>query len=383
MRICLYTETALPKIGGQELHVDAVARRLCARGHQVVVLAPRPKLLASCRRNDAQRDYPVVRHPPFFSTRLGVDWYARYLWLLRQWFPFDVLHCHSVYPTGYVAAVLRQRLRVPVVITSHGGDLRANNPRLCKPQVPQRCALAVQSASALVAISSMTRGAFQRFGPGLPPVFAVPNGVDCRHFARQEPLPEKLRQRLPRRYVLYLGRLHARKGVDVLLEALARIAPSRRPFVAVAGSGPEGHRLVRLARRLRIQNHVAFLGPIQGAAKVALFQHAQWLVVPSQVSEAFGMVVLEGLAAGVPVAASQLPGLQDVVPPQAGWLLPPGDVAAWSALLETLWHHPQAVAEKKAAAQAAVQEYDWERVVDQLEKVYHYVLKNTTSMRAA
>ncbi len=383
MRICLYTETALPKIGGQELHVDAVARHLLARGHQVVVLAPRPKLVCSCRRFDAQRDYPVVRHPPFFSTRLGLDWYTRYLWLVRQRFPFQVLHCHSVYPTGYVAAVFRQRMDVPVVITSHGGDVRADNPRLRKPQVPQRYTLAVHSASALVAISSMTQQAFQQFGPGLPPVFLVPNGVDCQHFARPEPLPMELSRRLPRRYVLYVGRLHARKGVDVVLRALARIEPTRRPFLAVAGIGPERRRLVQLTRRLQIQHHVAFLGPVQGAAKVALYQHAQWLVVPSQGSEAFGMVVLEGLAAGVPVAASRLPGLQDVVPPQAGWLLPSGDVGAWARLLETLWHHPQAVAEKKAAAQAAARNYDWHHVVAQLERVYHYTLGSVSGKQAA
>ncbi len=383
MRICLYTETALPKVGGQELHVDAVARRLSARGHEVLVLAPRPKLLACCRRFDARLGYRVVRHPPFFSTRLGVDWYTRYLWQVRRRFPFDLLHCHSVYPTGYVAAVLRQRLNVPVIITSHGGDLRPGNSRLSKPQIPPRYTLAIQSAAALVAISDMTRDGFRRFGPWLPPMFSVPNGVDCLRFAQSEPLPPELRRRLPGRYVLYLGRLHARKGVDVLLEALARIEPRRRPFLAIAGTGPEEERFARLARQLGTQAHTAFLGLVQGAAKVALYQHAQWLVVPSQVSEAFGMVVLEGLAAGVPVVASRLPGLQDVVPPQAGWLLPPGDVAAWSRLLESLWHDPKAVAEKKTAARTAAQDYDWHHVVEQLEKVYQYVLGEASGARAA
>jgi len=384
MRICLYTETALPKVGGQEQHVDALARHLAARGHRVVVLAPRPKLAVSCRRFDATLGYPVVRHPPFFSTRLGVEWYARYLWLLRQWFPFDLVHCHSVYPTGYVAAVFRQRLSVPVVITSHGGDLRENNSRLRKPQVPQRYALALGSAAALVAISRATRDGYARFGlDRLPPVYAVPNGVECRQFARSERLPPELKRQLPARYVLYLGRLHPRKGVDVLLEALGRIAPARRPFLAIAGDGPTEAQLRQQAAGLQLERHVHFLGVVQGAAKVALLQHAQWTVVPSQVSEAFGMVVLEALAAGVPVVASRLPGLQDVVPPQAGWIVRPGDVAAWATLLEKLWNDPRLVAEKKTAARTAAQAYDWSRVVDRLEQVYHEVLRRSGLRQAS
>ncbi len=154
MRICLYTSTALPKMGGQEMVVDTLARHFSALGHEATVLAPRHRHLAI---DDARLPYPVVRHPRFLSTRRFVAWYRRWLLELYHWNRFDVLHCHDVYPTGYLAALCRRDIDAPVVITSHGGDVREGNVRLAKPGLPARHTLALEQADALIAISGCTR----------------------------------------------------------------------------------------------------------------------------------------------------------------------------------------------------------------------------------
>ena len=77
MRICLYTESALPMVGGQELVVDALARDFTTSGHEVVVVAPWPR--GGLRPSDSALPYPVVRHRRFVSTRYFLDWYGRYL----------------------------------------------------------------------------------------------------------------------------------------------------------------------------------------------------------------------------------------------------------------------------------------------------------------
>src|ERR1700736_3083863 len=98
MRICLYTETALPKMGGQELVVDALARTFQNLGHEVVVLAPYPR--RPLRAHDTSFPYRVVRHPRFYSTRHLVSWYRWWLLRLHRAQAFDVLHCHGLYPPG-------------------------------------------------------------------------------------------------------------------------------------------------------------------------------------------------------------------------------------------------------------------------------------------
>ena len=105
MRICLYTSTALPKLGGQEAVVDALAREFLAAGHSPLVLAPQP--CRPMRVEDDRLPYRVVRHPRFYSTRAFVRWYRWYLRRLYARWPFDILHCHDVYPTGWIASLWR------------------------------------------------------------------------------------------------------------------------------------------------------------------------------------------------------------------------------------------------------------------------------------
>src|SRR5882672_2052753 len=146
MRICLYTDTALPKLGGQEMVVDALARQFLALGHHAVVFAPKPRKLST---NDAIFPYPVVRHPRFFSTQLFISWYRWFLARHYRQTPFDVLHCHGIYPPSYLASLLRNQLPMPVVVTSHGGDVYEHNVRLQKPVVVERCVQGLRTADAL------------------------------------------------------------------------------------------------------------------------------------------------------------------------------------------------------------------------------------------
>src|SRR5580765_7220622 len=180
MRICLYTDTALPKMGGQEVVVDALARQFLALGHDPVVLAPHPRL--PLRADDTQFPYPVERHWRFYSMRHLVSWYRWFLWRLHRQYCFDVLHCHGVYPPGYLAALSRDSLGIPVVVTSHGGDVNPANARLRHPVLQKRHVTGVRSAQALVAVSRFTREGFERLCPGIETIVDIPNGVNLAEF---------------------------------------------------------------------------------------------------------------------------------------------------------------------------------------------------------
>src|SRR5258708_161957 len=166
MRICIYTDTALPKLGGQEIVVDALARQFQALGHPTVVFAPRPRKLTI--RGESY-PYEIVRHPRFFSTQYGVGWYRWFLHRQYRRQAFDVLHCHGIYPPSYLASLLGDRLPVPVVVTSHGGDVYEHNVRMQKPAIVERCVAGLRSADALVAISRFTRAGFAPLCPEAPP----------------------------------------------------------------------------------------------------------------------------------------------------------------------------------------------------------------------
>jgi len=113
-------------MGGQEIVVDALARQFCALGHHPVVLAPVPRKLSI--RGESY-PYEVVRHPRFYSTYYFVPWYRRFLAQQYRRQAFDVLHCHGIYPPAYLSALMKDEIRVPIVVTSHGGDVYEQNVR--------------------------------------------------------------------------------------------------------------------------------------------------------------------------------------------------------------------------------------------------------------
>lgn len=370
MRICLYTDTALPKLGGQEMVVDALARQFQDLGHEVMVLAPHPRL--PMRANDRGLPYPVYRHPRFYSTRRLVDWYR--WWLLRaaKRFRFDVLHCHGVYPPGYLAALTKARLRVPVLITSHGGDVRPGGVRQSKAAVKPRQIRAIQSADVLVAISRFTEQGFLFWGARPEQIVSIPNGVDLSPFGTPIDRPADLDAAiLPKRFALFLGRLAQRKGVDLLLAALADVPRGASVELVIAGDGDIRTQLEEEAREMNVQQRVRFVGAVSGEKKVWLLQNALCTVMASRVWEAFPLVVLESYACGTPMIGTQIPGLEDLVEPgKTGWLVPPESPQALAMALRDVLGNPACCAEMKRAASEFAQGYSWKSIAQRHIELY-------------
>lgn len=363
MRICFYTETALPKIGGQQVVVDRVARQLVALGHDVTVLTqpPRRPLVI----NDSTFPYRVVRHPRFLSTTALVGWYRRYLLRLHRERRFDVIHTHSLYPTAWIASLAKQQLGVPLVLTSHGGDVREGGLRLRKPRLHERFVAGVRDADALVAISRFTHDGFLQFDPTAEPrIVDIPNGVDVAEYAASVPRPADLDAGVRvGSYVLYLGRLSRQKGVDVLVSAMGLIRGDRAnvPLVVV-GDGPEREKLRTLSEKIG-QNRVIFAGPRTASDKVWLLQNAACTVMPSRDYEAFGLVALESYAAGRPVIVSDLPGLADLVRPGVtGAVVPPDAPEPLAAAIEQMFVNPAATSAMGAAGRQFAASFDWRNI---------------------
>jgi glycosyltransferase involved in cell wall biosynthesis len=382
VRICLYTHTAYPLIGGQEAVVDALARQYLENGHEVCVLAPRPTRWR--RSDDRSFPYTVVRHPRFISMRHFVAWYRWWLLGLDRRRQFDIVHSHSIYPCGYVTASCGRQCGFRHVLTSHGEDVGAA-PRLADPKVRRRHVLAVKAADALIAISPFTRDGYLDLCPDAAGrISDVSNGVDVDALTRPAPRPAALDEVIqPNGYLLFLGRLVPRKGVDVLLRALAQVPANGCLPLVVAGAGPERARLEDLAGELGVRDRVRFIGVALGATKSYLLQNARCSVVPSVGWEGQGIVIIEAFAAGHPVIASDLRGFVGLVEPgKNGWLVPPGSVEALAQVLARVMH--QGVpAHLRAGAVQTGRPRSWAAVARQHLAVYENILARPSQRRAA
>ncbi len=362
MRICLYTNTAVPKLGGQEIVVDSLARQFLAMGHEPVVLAP---WHASQGPFDAAAvPYPVAWHPRFLSTRRFVSWYGRWMAKLHRTYGFDVIHCHGTYPAGYVGACCQAVRHLPLVITSHGDDMAPLGLYDRKADLRGRYRLALEQADATVAISNYTAQLFRETCPQLRRIVPIPNGVDVQQFAIPAPRPANLAASIrPKSYLLFLGRLDPRKGIDVLLKAMVLLRGRCDLDLVVAGGGPEGPALEALAARLGLSRRVHFVGQTVGRQKLWLLQNSLCMIVPSRTWEAFGVVVVESLAAGRPVIASQVPGLADLVQPgQTGLLAPPESPQGLADAIRQIALDPQRADAWGQAARRFVQPFDWRNI---------------------
>jgi glycosyltransferase involved in cell wall biosynthesis len=364
MRICCYTSTALPTLGGQELVVDALARQFGRLGHEVVVLAPqaRPRDIGCAAADSAP--YTCVRHPRFRSTRWFVAWYGRWLARLHRQHRFDVLHCHDVYPSAYIAARCAAVAVVPLVVTSHGGDLDDASLLARKPQLRKRYELALQRTAAAIAISDFTEQRFREVCPSIRRIARIPNGVHVAQYgaavARPARVPPSVR---PGEYLLFLGRLVQRKGVDLLLDAFALTAPGNDAALVIAGDGPQCEVLEARAAAAGLNGRCWFAGAVTGDIKTWLLQHARCLVVPSRISEAFGLVVLESYAAGRPVIATQIPGLTGIIESErTGLLVPPDAIEPLAQALSIAIRDHDTLDRLGRLARATAQQYDWKEI---------------------
>lgn len=186
----------------------------------------------------------------------------------------------------------------------------------------------------------------------------IPLGVDLRRFLSDDPKD-------PQFTVLFVGQFRPYKGVPVLLKAMRQVPGGR---LLIAGGGPQEGRYRDLARSLGVDIEL-HAGPTDEQLQ-RLYQRAHAVVLPSLTrAEAFGLVLLEGMAAGCVPVASDLPGVREVVGP-VGFTFRPGDVDALAAVLRLLRNDPTLVEEIAARARDRAWSFSWERTISEYGRLF-------------
>lgn len=353
MRVCIVTPYDLSHDGGVNRHAQGLAGALRGLGHEVRVVGPASgPVPEGCDAVGGAIPIPANGS----VARIGLLAPRARVREILHGARFDVVHLHEPIVPGPARHALHLA-RAPLVATFHASAER--EPAL------QR-ALRAAAAGALarvrfgIAVSRAAKGFSRAIYRGR--IAVVPNGVDLGRFgaaaARGEEGPGPLR-------LLFVGRFgERRKGLAVLLAAVARLRAAGRPVVLeVVGAGPVHRDAARAPPGVR------FLGRIPDADLAARYQAADVLCAPSLGGESFGMVIVEAMAAGCPVVASALPGYAEAAL-GAALLVPPGDPAALAAALARAGDDPalrRRLAERGRARAGAL---CWTRVAGQVVRVY-------------
>lgn len=362
--------------GGVETVVRELAVRLRRRGEDVEVFAS--DLFDEAhwvRRNDfapSVDGVPVHRYPVYkrLIPGLTMPLVVGLMSGLGNQHP-DLVHAHS-HRYGHVleSAAEARKLGVPWVATAHYHPARQDQSglhhALLRVQDLLFGATAYRNADAVIAITEQERRLLSEFVP-VKRIRVIPHGIDLGPWLAPETPGQRMPELpLPRRYMLYTGRIAQNKGLPLLFDAVARIPTADRiPIVIMGrdwGMRPE---LELRARRLGIDQDLVWLGHVEDpAAYRAVFRRATAFTFPSE-WEAFGLVLLEAMAAGVPIVATAVGGVPEVLDEgRAGRLVPYGDADALALAIREVLGSPDRTEALVAAVRRRVENYTWDRVID-------------------
>jgi glycosyltransferase involved in cell wall biosynthesis len=255
-----------------------------------------------------------------------------------------------------------------VVFQKHGGSLEQFT---ANPAFATFVRAVLKMADAIVVLSHAEMKAYEAFVPGQN-VAVVPNGIDPAPYLKYNRRPADPAAPLK---LLYIGRLAPRKGLTETIDSLALLAPSVRPQLIIAGSGPEEPRLRSQVREAGLNGHVTFAGPAWDEYKIKLLNNADVLLLPSY-SEGLPYSLLEAMAAGVVPIVTPVGAIPDVVHEgQHGRFVPVQDARAISEVLKSLSEDRAALARMSQACRSRIlSSYSLERLSDDFTAIYSILL---------
>jgi phosphatidylinositol alpha-mannosyltransferase len=371
LRIGLVCPYSFEVPGGVQNHVLGLARQLLEEGHEPYVLAPGtlggmpPGTVESERFTSAGTAVAVRYNGSVARVNFGPLSAARVARWLRAG-RFDLLHLHEPI-TPSISLLALWAAELPVVATCHTATPRSRSMQIAGGVLRS----AIEKIDAGIAVSESARDVVVRH-LGRDAV-VIPNGIRCAEFGATAAAA----QPSSGRRMLFLGRVdEPRKGLDVLVAAAGAIrqaVPDLEIVVAGQGTRPLPLGLVDA-------------GIVTDNEKAALLAHAHCFVAPHRARESFGIVVLEAMASGTPVLASDIDAFSDLLRAGRdrrilGELFTEGDPAALAAGAIRLLNHTDPV--RTAAAQRAAQHYDWSRVGGRILAVYAAAMEAAEAVRLA
>lgn len=364
MRIGIVCPYSFDEPGGVQAHILDLARVLIDAGHHVQVLGPcAPDTEVPDFVVRGGRSLPIPYNGSVARLAIGPHVLRRVRAFIREG-DFDVLHIHEPNSPSYSMAAL-WAAEGPVVATYHASAASSRVLKLSHPLLRPY----LEKVRGGIAVSEMARR-WQVEQLGGDPVL-IPNGVDTEVYrgAHQKYLATRDPQQQQPVEIVFLGRLdESRKGLDILLRALGRL--DRQVRVSIMGGG-----------RARSMVGVDFLGRVSDEEKAQVLGRADIYVAPNTGGESFGIVLVDAMAAGCAVIASDLEAFAAVCDSDsttpAGLLFRNGSDQELAAKLRLLIDEPDIRAELVRAGQERARLYDWSNVARAVLAVYETVTDGT------
>jgi glycosyltransferase involved in cell wall biosynthesis len=361
---CIYFP---PEVGGLESHCYYLCKELVRLGDDVTMFTSRSKPEAAER--EMMDGVNVIR--TWFPGKTPAGWMAHTMASIPTYLPYakraHILHAQT-FASAPPAMIAKRLYGHPMVLTLHTSHfLRLAKKPAWQPMLRRIIRSADWLLAASVEIRDVALGLYEH-----PRAEAVTNGVDTTMFQRAEPtLPAKPGVRR----VVVPRRLFEKNGVEYFIRALPLIRRSLPVEALIVGDGPEREKLERLAEDLGVKAAVQFLGARPNTEMPGLLASAEIAILPS-LMEATSVAALEAMSSELPVAASNVGGLPEIIDESVGTLYRPADPEDLAAKLVALMKRPDLADVGRLARERVVNHWSLERLARRHQDIYRELLEN-------
>lgn len=372
MRIAIVASDYAPTVGGVQTAVHNIAHHSARMAHGVSILSYQSHNAPAFELEDG---IPVHRFPwgrqPILTLPFRALWtLARMALTLRDFKP-DVVYIHFLSINALYVLLLHHLFHFRVIASARGNDIQGipDRSRL------QRWMLArlFRRANAILFCSSFVQRDAVPFLRGVSPrtfIGVVGDGFNPDEFENHAPYQNAVP------YLLAMGRLVHKKGIDLLIRAFSNVASDFSQIeLLIAGDGDERGALERLIAELGLRERVTLLGFVDRNKTIALFLGCEFFVLSSRV-EPFGIVVLEAMGSHKAVLATRSGGVVDLMQDRVNGLLVEPTVEALAAGMRDLLAHPKQTRTMGAQAYATIQNWTWEHVTRQYLSIFESIIKS-------
>lgn len=383
MKVCMPT-TSFPRYKGDLSgnFVYELAKNLVKRGVEVSVVAPHDY---DTKGYEVMDGIEVYRFQYMFPKKLqeiaysgGIPSNLRRSLIAKLELPLfmlsfflkslgvcrrcDIIHAHWTF-SGLIGVFLKKVHGKPLALTVHGSDINNLPPH---GLMKKTSVYVLKNADKIVAVSNALKDTVTGFGILSDKVKVIPNAVELSDF------PPGLKERMGFK-ILFVGRLVPEKGLEYLIKSMEFIVKEiPQATLTVVGGGPMREELEGLVEGYSMGDKIRFEG-MKPHSEILRYLQDTDLFVLSSLSEGLPLTVLEAMAAGKPVVATNVGGIPDaVIDGESGILVPPKDIDALSkAIISLLGDRVKQIRMGEKARKRSEEKFSWEKIVESVVKIYN------------
>ena len=380
--LCVVTHTFLPHVGGIERVVYEQCKRLRHKQFEPMVLT---------HRNYTEKNYVFdgikVRCYDSMNIgfRLGIPYaipqITSYKTFLESVKFNDIIHVHGhPYLSSFFAAIIAKQYSKPLVLTQHNTFIEYdsfwdNIEKLNDMAIGKQV---IKKADKIIVVSNATRNYVLSLGADAKKIEVMHNGVDLQRFRLLSGIKQQMREKLgipeDACVALTVRRLVYKNGIDTLIES-ANIAIKKNPRLVfvVVGKGPDSGEVQRKIAQVGIQRNFKLAGFVSDEDLPLYYNTADFFALPSKSGEGLPLVLMEAMACGLPVIATNVGGTSEVLNEKYGKMVKPNNpVALADAILE--FSNKDLLILKKEVRRMMEKEHSWNKNVEKLAKIYEELI---------